>query len=292
MLTILYLCNLLKSSPIAADQNSPKSDDMSFLQHLEVLRWHLVRSAASIIIFGVLIFIFKDWVFENIIYGPKQQDFPTYRALCWLSGELNAMAPDFFSKDGLCIGGTFPELYVNTLAGKFLVHLMLAMVGGIIASMPYILWELWRFIKPALRQQELRYARGGIWIIGFLFITGALFGYYLIAPLALEFLFNYGLDAAYEPTLSSYISTISTLVLGCGFAFELPVLAYFLAKIGMITSGFLRKYRRHAAVGCLILASILTPPDILSQLLVTGPLLILYEVSIRVVKRVEKKRNK
>ena len=248
---------------------------MSFLEHLEVLRWHLVRSVASIFIVAVAAFIAKSFIFDTVLLGPKSGDFWTYRMLCKAS-------ETFGLSDLLCIKDIPFELINISMAGQFTTHIVVSIITGFIVSFPYIVFEIWRFIKPGLHKTEQKYANGMVFYTSFLFTLGVLFGYYIIAPLSVNFLGSYHVSdlVTNQIDLNSYFSTISTLVLASGLVFELPMLMYFLTKIGVVTPQSLRQYRRHAIVGVLIMAAVITPPDVSSQVLVFFPLMLLYEVSI------------
>jgi sec-independent protein translocase protein TatC len=263
--------------------------EMSFLEHLEVLRWHLVRAVSSIFIFAIIAFVSKSFVFDTLLLGPKHGDFWTYRMLCQLSNR-------FGLSDLLCITEIPFELINISMAGQFSTHIIISIIGGFIISFPYVVFELWRFIKPGLYEGERKYASGMVFYTSVLFALGVLFGYYIIAPLSVNFLGSYRVseEILNQIDLNSYFSTIATLVLASGMVFELPVLIYFLTKIGVVTPDSLRQYRRHAVVGILILAAVITPPDVSSQILVFFPLMFLYEISIWVsalVLRNEAKAN-
>ena len=261
---------------------------MSFLDHLEALRWHLVRSAVAIGVLGVVLFFLKDLIFDTIILGPKHNTFITYRAMCKLSHLIGA-------GDDMCIS-TIPFSLINTeLSGQFTMHMWIAFVGGLIISFPYILWELWLFIKPALSEKERGNTRGFVFFASILFIIGILFSYFMIVPMTINFLGSYQVSAeiANTITMDSYISTVTTLTLATGLVFELPIIIYFLTHFGIISAAFMRKHRRHAVVVILIVGAIITPsPDISSQLLVSFPLYILFEISIFVARYVERKKSK
>lgn len=263
--------------------------EMSFLEHLEVLRWHLVRAVSSIFVFGIVAFISKSFIFDTVLLGPKSPQFWTYRKLCELSDK-------FGLSDLLCITDIPFELINISMAGQFTTHIIVSIIAGFIVSFPYVVFELWRFIKPGLYEGERKYATGMVFYTSVLFILGVLFGYYIIAPLSVNFLGSYRVSelVVNQIDLNSYFSTIATLVLASGLVFELPVLMYFLTKIGVVTPAGLRQYRKHAVVGVLILAAVITPPDVSSQILVFFPLMFLYEVSILVsafVLRNEEKAN-
>jgi sec-independent protein translocase protein TatC len=263
-------------------------NEMSFLDHIEVLRWHLVRSAIAVITLAIILFFNNDIVFDVIIFGPKRPDFITYRVLCKLSHML-------LHDDTMCIGVAHYELVNLELAGQFTTHIWISLVGGLILSVPYLVWEIWRFIKPALKAKEIKAARGFVFYASFLFLIGILFSYFIIVPLAVSFLGSYQMSTLVENRISmdSYISLVTTLTLAMGLVFELPILVYFLTKIGLLGPKFLSHYRKHAIVVILIVAAFITPsPDITSQLLVAFPLYLLYEISILVAKRVEPKAKK
>ena len=262
--------------------------EMSFIEHLEALRWHLVRGVAVWLVATIVAFLKIDWVFDNVVYAPAKSDFVTYTNLCKFSHWAHL-------GESLCMPPINIELLGSTISGPFMSAISIAMVSGVIIAFPYLFWELWRFIKPALSEKEKRYSRFSILWVSLCFFAGAAFGYYLLAPFTFNFLGNFtlGNKAAYKylPALDDYISTITNLVLGCGIAFELPVLAYVLAKIGLISAKFLTSYRKYALVVILIVSAIITPsPDWTSQALVAIPLILLYELSVVLVKAVDKKR--
>ncbi len=260
---------------------------MSFLEHLEVLRWHLVRSTAAILFFAILCFIGKGILFDVIIFGPKDPNFVTYRLFCEFSRSLGIT--ELFCMDEM------PFAILNTrMAGQFSTHVWVSLIAGFILAFPYVLYEVWRFVKPGLHRSERKYSRGIIFFASLLFMLGVLFGYYLIVPLSVQFLGSYTVSAEVTNLidLNSFITTVSTVTLSTGLIFELPILVYFLAKIGVITPDWMRKYRRHAFVVTLILAAIITPPDISSQVLVAFPIVLLYELSIKICARVVKNQEK
>lgn len=276
----------LRSKGSALDSNA----EMSFIDHLEALRWHIVRALIVWLVAAVAIFVYIDWIFDNVIYAPARSNFISYRALCKLSHVLHI-------GDALCMPPVNIPLQGNTISGPFMSALSIAMIGGIIVAFPYLFWELWKFIKPALSPKEIKYSRGSIFWVSFCFFCGAAFGYFLLAPFTFNFLANFtlGTTGAYKylPTLDDYIDTINEIILGCGLAFELPVLAYVLAKIGLISASFLKRYRKYAVVIILIVAAVITPsPDWTSQAIVSLPLLILYEISVMIAARVDKENAK
>lgn len=269
--------------------NSSKAE-MSFIDHLEELRSHIVRSIIAILVVAIVIFIFRDWIFDNIISGPLNQDFITYRALCKLSYKLHL-------GNSLCMPPVAVHMQSTTFGGQFLSAITLAFVGGIIVAFPYIFWEFWRFVKPALKEKELKNTRSVIFWVSFFFFAGALFGFFLLGPFTFNFLAGFQLGSknliATVPTLSDYFDNLTNLILGCGIAFELPVLAFVLTKIGLVTPKFLSKSTKYAAVVILIIAAFITPsPDWYSQLIVFIPLMSLYWLGIVVSKRAYKKMEK
>jgi sec-independent protein translocase protein TatC len=260
--------------------------EMSFLEHLEELRWHIIRSILAILFFMIIAFIFKSFIFDNIILAPKNPAFFTNRMLCHLGDLLNTTA--------LCIN-TKPLHLINIkMSGQLTTHISVAMVSGLILAFPVILWEFWQFFKPALRSNEAKYAKGAVTAASLLFFTGVLFGFYMLAPLSLHFLSTYEIspEVTNQINIRSYIGTLTSICLATGLVFELPIVAFFLTKIGVITPTFMRKYRKHAIVVIFIIAAIITPPDVFSQTLVAIPLLLLYEVSIFISARVMKQKEK
>ena len=261
--------------------------EMSFLDHLEVFRWHLVRSAVVIMLFTIVAFIFKSFVFDTIILAQKDSDFWTYELFCQFS-QLIGRGTD------LCMDEISFSLINITMSGQFTIHIVTSIVAGIIMAFPYILFEVWRFITPALKKGEKKYALWLVFTGSFLFAIGILFGYFFVSPLSVQFLGNYNVSdqVSNQITLQSFISTVTTVTLVCGLVFQLPLIVFFLTKLGLLTPEFMRKYRKHAVVITLVLSAIITPPDISSQVLLTIPLLILYEISIYVSKIVVKKASK
>jgi sec-independent protein translocase protein TatC len=252
--------------------------EMSFLEHLEVLRWHLIRSAIVVFLLTIIFFVQKEWIFDSIILAPKFNDFITYKALCKLDKMLNAGG-------ALCINNLQFQLINTDLSGQFTMHMWIAIISGIVAGIPYLFWELWRFIKPALKEKEKKLASGFVLYASILFLIGVLFGYYVIVPLSVNFLGTYqvSLSVVNMISLDSFVSTVTNITLASGIVFELPILVYILSSIGILSPSFMRKFRRHAVVVILVVAAIITPsPDITSQLLVAAPLYILYELSIYV----------
>ncbi len=261
--------------------------EMSFLGHLEILRWHLVRSFAAIFIFTIVAFLAKSFIFDTVIFGPKHPDFFTYRMLCELSTFLG------FDGGSMCSGEVAFIVQSRTMAGQFSMHLWVSFIAGFIIAFPYIMWEMWSFLKPGLTQKERRYTNGVVFFSSILFIIGILFGYYMISPLSINFLSNYSVSAEIhnEIDLTSYISTITTITLSSGLVFELPIVVYFLTKVGLLTPDMMREYRRHSFVGVLVLSAIITPPDVSSQILVAIPIVVLYELSIYISAFVSRKEK-
>lgn len=271
-----------------------ENSEMSFLDHLEILRWHLVRSISVIIVVAILAFLNKNLLFDGIIFAPKEADFITFRALCAFSAWLSSISGGYFPVDMICIGQHIPQLQNIDMAGQFTTHIGSSLVAGLVIGFPYFIWEIWRFISPGLNEKERKNTGGAVFAISALFFTGVLFGYYVIAPLSVNFFGTYSISSSVQnlPTLGTYISTVTTVVLACGILFELPVLVYFLTKAGIISAKLLIAFRKHSFVAALILSAILTPPDVFSQLLVSLPLVVLYEVSIILAKRIEKNELK
>ena len=268
------------------NKSLPDQEEMGFIDHLEILRWHILRSVIAILIFAIVIFVNIDWVFDHIIYGPMRADFFTYTKLCELSRK-------FYLGDALCMPPPSVTMQVTAFGSQFMSSITIAFIGGFIAAFPYIFWEIWRFIKPALSPREIKSARGSIYWVTFFFILGVSFGYYLLAPFTFSFLSNYkiGTLQALEtrPTLDDYIENMVNIIVGTGIAFQLPVISYVLSRIGLVTPAFLRTYRKYAYVAILLIAAIITPsPDWMSQAIVSFPLFILYEISIVISARVVK----
>jgi len=264
-----------------------QKQEMSFLEHLEVFRWHLVRSVFAVLFFAVIAFIFKGILFDGILLAPKNPDFPTYKMLCYLSQQMGM-------GDALCMD-ELPFILMNiSMSGQFSTHIMTSIVAGFVVAFPYVFWEMWRFISPALHDDESSVAKGVVFFSSILFLLGVLFGYYVVSPLSVHFLGSYQVSetVANQISLSSFISTVTTVCLANGLVFELPILVYFLTKIGLLTPQFMQTYRKHALVMTLIFSAIITPPDITSQILVALPLMVLYEISIKISARVLRKQEK
>ena len=267
--------------------NSKQSkDEMSFLDHLEELRWHLIRSVIAILIIATLAFIFKDFIFDVLLFGPKKKDFITYKLFCSISQSIG-------QGNSFCIDELPFRIQSRTMAGQFSAHLWTSILAGFILAFPYIIFEFWKFISPGLYENERKNARGFIFIASLLFFLGVLFGYYIVTPLSINFLGNYSVSSEIfnDFDLNSYIGLLRASVLASGIIFELPIIVYFLTKIGIITPAFLRKNRKISLVLVLSLSAIITPPDIASQIIVSIPILILYEVSILISRIVIKKQD-
>jgi len=273
-----------------------KEGEMSFLEHLEELRWHIIRSVIAIVVMMIVAFVFKNILFDKIVLAPKNPDFVSNRMFCefghYLAGVFNLKNPDI-----MCINTKPPNLISIKMSGQITTHIVVALVAGLIAAFPFVIREFWLFFKPALHSNEAKHARGAVLASSLLFFVGVLFGYFLLAPLSIHFLNTYQIspDVVNQINVRSFIGTITSICLATGVVFELPIVAYFLTKIGIITPAFMRKYRKHAIVVIFILAAIITPPDVFSQALVAIPLLILYEISIfisaGVIKRKEKEHD-
>lgn len=260
--------------------------EMSFLDHLEELRWLLIRSTIAILIGATIAFFFSDFIFDQIIFGPKSPDFFTYHFFCDLSQK-------FGLDESLCVREINLPIQNREMGGQFSIHLWTSITVGFIFAFPFILWEIWKFISPALYDNEKKYASAFIIISSLLFFIGVLFGYYIIAPLSVQFFASYIVSAEINNSIdiTSYISLMKTSAIASGLLFELPIIIYFLTKLGLVTPSFLRKYRKYTLVIVLILSAIITPPDVISQVIVAIPIMILYEISILISAAVMKKQN-
>lgn len=248
--------------------------EMSFLEHLEELRWHLIRSVIAVLVLSVAAFIAVDFVFGTVILGPSKPDFWTFKMLCRFS--------ELVRIDALCINEMPFILQSRKMTGQFTMHITSSLFIGIVVAFPYVFWEVWRFISPGMYSKERKSSQGAVFFVSLLFTIGILFGYYIMSPLAVNFLANYQVHESVmnEFDITSYVGTVTMLVLGSGLLFQLPMVVYFLTKVGLVTPVFLRTYRRHAIVIILVLGAMLTPPDPFSQILIALPLLGLYEISI------------
>jgi len=270
------------------DKGKDLESEMSFFDHLEALRWHLVRSAIAVVAFAVLAFWYFKWIYNAIIMAPFHPDtFWTFRTMCQVG--------NFFHLSDLCISSINAELISTEVGGQFMLQLNSSILIGVICAIPYVLWELWRFIKPALLEKERKAASGFVFYATALFVVGILFGYYILAPESIAFLAGYSVspDIHNKFTVASYLSILSTVTLITGIVFELPIIIYVLASIGILTATFMRKTRRYAIIIIMLVGAVISPsPDLLTTTIATIPLFILYEVGIMVAAVVEKKRNK
>ena len=264
---------------VDVDKEVAVEKEMSFFEHLEELRWHLVRSVAAILIIAIAVFVAGDWIFQNLIEAPLKKDFITYRIINQIAPSLEFYPPEF-------------KLTTVNFGEAFITHLKISFLLGLVVSIPYIFWEFWRFISPGLYNKEKRAARGIVFICSMLFFIGASFGFFVISPFAVTFLGNYQIgDVINTPTLSSYVNYLTMFTIPVGLVFELPIIVYFLSKIGLVYPDTMKRYRRHAFVVILLVAAIITPPDVVTQFLIGIPLYFLYEVSIRISARVAKQKK-
>lgn len=271
---------------MALDQYRDEEEDegMSFLDHLEQLRWHLLRSVAAVLIFTVAAFLAKSIVFGKVILGPSKVSFVTYQLLCKISDALNIPA--------LCIDTLPFTIQSRQMTGQFSMHITSSLVVGLVVAFPYLFWEIWRFISPGLYSKERQAARGAVFFVSLLFFMGAGFGYFILSPLSINFLANYQLDPSIlnEFDITSYVTTVVMLVLASALMFQLPVVIYFLSMSGLVSAAMLKSYRRHSIVVILVISAIITPPDVISQIIIAMPIMVLYETGIMIAKRLEKKR--
>lgn len=262
------------------------TEEMGFIDHLEVLRWHILRAVVAILVCAIVIFANIDWVFDHVIYGPMRADFFTYTTLCNFSHQCHL-------GEALCMPPPNVSMQVTAFGSQFMGSITIAFIGGFILAFPYVFWELWRFLKPALTLREIKNTRGAIFWVTFFFVLGVSFGYFLLAPFTFSFLSNFKLGTMQaletKPTLDDYIENMVNIIVGTGIAFQLPVISYVLSRIGLVTPMFLRTYRKYAYVAILLIAAIITPsPDWMSQAIVSFPLFVLYEISILISARVLK----
>lgn len=271
----------LKPKPNSPAQNPDA--EMGFLDHIEELRWHVIRAAIGIVFFAILALVYQEWIFKHIIFAPKNADFPTYHFFCWLSAKTCFSPPEL-------------PLITRELGEQFFIGITVSIYLGFIASFPYVFYEFWKFIKPGLHDNEKKVASSLVIATSLLFTTGVLFGYYIISPFAITWLGSYtvGTEAVNSPTLSSYVNYLTMFTIPTGLAFELPIIVYFLAKTGIVGPKIMKQYRKHALLVIFIVAAIITPPDALTQVLVGIPVYILYEISIIIADKVmrEKEQNK
>ncbi len=261
--------------------------EMSFFDHLEELRWHLIRSIGAIFVGAILVFLSGSWVFDNVLFWPKNESFPTYRFLCWLSDAVGL-------GDAACFTPPSFKLTRLHLEEEFMTHLKVAGVLGFVMSFPYIFWEMWRFISPGLKSSERKYTRGIVFICSMLFFLGVAFGYFVICPFAVSFFASYNISDQVTPgiQISSFVNSITMFAVPAGVVFELPVVIYFLSKVGLVTPEGMKQYRRHAFLAILLLSAFITPPDVISQFFIGVPLYGLYEISISISARVLRNAQK
>ena len=266
-------------------QNSPNEDaEMSFIDHLEELRWHVFRSLVAVVVITVIVFLMGPVIFDNLIFGPKHESFLTYQAFCAVS-ELFQMG------QMMCLKPAVYEIQNIEMAGQFLTHIKVSLILGFIVSFPYILWEVWKFVRPGLLEHEQKSTKGLVFFASLLFFIGVSFGYFILAPFSLNFFAKYQVTPEVQNiiSLTSYISVISTVVLAAGIMFELPMVVFLLSKMGVLTPDMMRLYRKHAFVAILLIAAVITPADVWTMVLVTIPVYFLYEFSILISARVYKK---
>jgi sec-independent protein translocase protein TatC len=270
-----FLSNLVKKG-----ERKDGEAEMGFLDHIEELRWHVIRAVIAIVVVAIVALSNQRWIFENIIFAPKRADFFTYRFLCKLSPKVCFSPPEL-------------QLITRELGEQFFTGITVCLYLGLIVAFPYVFYQFWSFVKPGLYEKERNVAGRLVGVTALLFLLGILFGYYVIAPFSISYLGSYtlGVEAINSPTLASYVSYLTMFTLPTGIAFELPIVVYFLAKIGFVGPVSMRKFRREAYLVILILAGVITPPDVVSQLLVSAPLFLLYEISIYIAKRVETDKN-
>ncbi len=254
--------------------------EMSFLEHLEELRWHLVRSVVAVVILAIVVFLAEDFVFGSVIYGPRNEGFLSYQLLCAISEDL-------------CFVPRTIKLQAIEVGEQFFTHIKVSFIMGFVIAFPYLFWEIWRFVKPGLYKEEQRATGGIVLICSSLFVIGVCFGYFIISPFAINFLLGYDLagEIIAAPSLSSYVNTMTMVTLPTGLVFELPIVVYFFTKLGLLTPEIMRTYRKHAFIIILILSAVITPPDIVTQFLIGVPLFVLYQASISISKRVIRKQE-
>lgn len=264
--------------------------EMSFVDHLDELRLHLIRIVIGVFISGVFVFFATRTIFKLVIFGPLREDFATYRILCWLSQQADL-------GDSMCYTPVNVQLITLEMGEAFLLHIKVCIVGGLVLAFPYVLWELWRFVRPGLYDEERKAASGVVFVGSFLFILGISFGYFILAPFAINFLLGYELPLINHSNGGNLIKATSLInymimfTLPVGIIFELPIMVYYLSRMGLLTDQSMRLYRRHAIVGILVLAAIVTPPDVVTQLIIGIPIYILYELSISIAAKQTQKRQ-
>ena len=263
------------------------TDEMSFIDHLEELRWHLIRSVVAILVCAIVVFIYSEFIVDTVLFGPKKSDFVSARWMCRLGNNIGI-------GDALCFPPVKTEFLETTMTGQFIASFTVAFIGGFIIAFPYVFWEFWRFVRPALSNKERKNTRGVIFWVSLLFFTGVAFGYFILTPFMVNFYFNYKLSSQIKimPSFSDYLENLIYTTVGIGVLFQMPLLIMVLAKVGFVTGKFLRKYRRHAFVIIIIAAAIITPStDPFSLTIVTLPLYLLFEASILVASSVNKKQD-
>jgi sec-independent protein translocase protein TatC len=265
-----------------ADPNA----EMGFLDHIEALRWHIIRSVLVIIVAAIAIFVKVEWIFDRIIMGPAHNDFISYKWFCALGRLLHY--------DSFCLGEIKMEFQNTAVTGQFMMGMSVSMMLGFICAFPYVLWELWRFIKPALKNNEIKAARGMVFWCSLLFFSGVMFAYFIVAPYTINFFGSYQLSPQFKNiiTIENYYDTMSNLILALGLVFELPIVVYFLSRIGILTPQFMKEKRKYAVLILFLLSEIITPPDLFSCLLVFFPLYTLFEISVFISARAMKSKLK
>lgn len=264
------------------------TDEMSFIDHLEELRWHLIRSVIAIVICGIVFFVYVRDIVHSVLLAPTQDNFITYKWLCDISHAIGL-------GDAICMQGVKASFLSTQMTSQFISSFTIAFIGGFVVAFPYVFWEFWRFIKPALSEKEKRNTGGVIFWVSLLFFGGVAFGYYILTPFMVNFYFSYSLSPLIEikPTFSDYLENLIYTTVGIGVLFQMPLLVMILAKIGIVTGRFLRKYRRHAFVIIIIAAAIITPStDPFSLVIVAFPLYLLFEASIILATRINKRQDK
>ena len=262
--------------------------EMSFIDHLEDLRWHIIRMVIAILACAIFVFCYSGFVVDHILFAPTRADFISSQWLCKLGHQIGA-------GNAMCFPEVHAKFLETTMTGQFIASFTLAFIGGFIIAFPYVFWEFWRFVRPALSEKEVKKTRGVIFWVSLLFFTGVLFGYYILTPFMVNFYFNYKLSdqITIMPTFSDYLENLVWTTAGIGVLFQMPLLVMVLARIGIVTARFLKKYRRHAFVIIITAAAIITPStDPFSLTLVTIPLYLLFEASIILAGRVNKQQEK
>jgi sec-independent protein translocase protein TatC len=270
------------------NNNENPEAEMGFFDHLEVLRWHLMRSALAIVICASLVGYFYDFVFDKIILGIQSKDFPTYKLLCWVSQKIHV--------DGICIDHDMNIPLQNTaMFGQVTLLLQYSIIIGVVVAFPYIVWELWHFIAPALKPEDQKKTSRIILACSFFFFVGVLFCYFVIIPFSVNFAVTFSVSKSIKNnfTIENYIDFFTMMLLAIGAVFELPMIVYFLSKIGILGAAIMRKTRRYAIVIILVVSGVITPsPDIFTQCLVAIPIYLLYELSIFIAARNDEKHSR